>query len=138
MMQELGAEKVFVDKASGKNVNRPQLNEMLAFARQGDTIVVESISRFARNTKDLLELMEKLTAKGVGFISKKEAIDTGTPTGKFMLTVFAAVAELEREYILQRQRRALPWQSRPASTRAASPSTGPGCSLCWGNTIRDY
>ena len=104
MMQELGAEKVFVDKASGKNVNRPRLNEMLAFARQGDTIVVESISRFARNTKDLLELMEKLTAKGVGFISKKEAIDTGTPTGKFMLTVFAAVAELEREYILQRQR----------------------------------
>ena len=104
LMQELGAEKVFVDKASGKNVNRPQLNEMLAFARQGDTIVVESISRFARNTKDLLELMEKLTAKGVGFISKKEAIDTGTPTGKFMLTVFAAVAELEREYILQRQR----------------------------------
>ena len=103
-MQELGAEKVFVDKASGKNVNRPQLNEMLAFARQDDTIVVESISRFARNTKDLLELMEKLTAKGVGFISKKEAIDTGTPTGKFMLTVFAAVAELEREYILQRQR----------------------------------
>lgn len=103
-MQELGAEKVFVDKASGKNVNRPQLNEMLPFARQGDTIVVESISRFARNTKDLLELMEKLTAKGVGFISKKEAIDTGTPTGKFMLTVFAAVAELEREYILQRQR----------------------------------
>ena len=70
LMQELGAEKVFVDKASGKNVNRPQLNEMLAFARQGDTIVVESISRFARNTKDLLELMEKLTAKGVGFISK--------------------------------------------------------------------
>ena len=68
LMQELGAEKVFVDKASGKNVNRPQLNEMLAFARQGDTIVVESISRFARNTKDLLELMEKLTAKGVGFI----------------------------------------------------------------------
>ena len=58
LMQELGAEKVFVDKASGKNVNRPQLNEMLAFARQGDTIVVESISRFARNTKDLLELME--------------------------------------------------------------------------------
>ncbi len=62
LMQELGAEKVFVDKASGKNVNRPQLNEMLAFARQGDTIVVESISRFARNTKDLLELKEKLNA----------------------------------------------------------------------------
>ena len=69
-----------------------------------DVIVVESISRFARNTKDLLELMEKLREKGVAFISKKEAIDTATPTGKFMLTVFAAVAELEREAILQRQK----------------------------------
>lgn len=104
LMRDLGVEKVFVDRASGKNTDRPELNRMLAFARQDDTIVVESISRFARNTRDLLELMEKLTEKGIGFISKKEAIDTGTPTGKFMLTVFGAVAELEREYILQRQR----------------------------------
>ena len=66
--------------------------------------IVESISRFARNTKDLLELVEQLTAKGVEFISQKESIDTSTPTGKFMLTIFGAVAELEREYILQRQR----------------------------------
>ena len=66
-------------------------------------VLVESISRFARNTKDLLELVEQLTAKGVEFISQKEAIDTTTPTGKFMLTIFGAVAELEREYILQRQ-----------------------------------
>ena len=66
-------------------------------------MIVESISRFARNTRDLLELVEKLTAKGVEFVSKKEAIDTSTPTGKFMLTIFGAVAELEREYILQRQ-----------------------------------
>lgn len=104
LMRELGVEKVYLDKASGKNANRPQLQEMLAFARRGDTIVVESISRFARNTRDLLELMEQLSAKGIGFVSKKEAIDTTTPTGKFMLTVFAAVAELEREYLLQRQR----------------------------------
>jgi len=74
------------------------------YVRKGDTVIVESISRFARNTKDLLELVEYLTAKGVDFVSKKEAIDTTTPTGKFMLTIFAAVAELEREYILQRQR----------------------------------
>ena len=67
-------------------------------------VLVESISRFARNTKDLLELVEHLTAKGVEFISQKESIDTSTPTGKFMLTIFGAVAELEREYILQRQR----------------------------------
>ncbi len=73
LMQELGAEKVFVDKASGKNVNRPQLNEMLAFARQGDTIVVEASAALPGTQKDLLELMEKLTAKGVGFISKKKS-----------------------------------------------------------------
>jgi len=103
LMQELGVEKVFIDRLSGKNTDRPELKKMMAFVRQGDTVVVESISRFARNTKDLLELVEQLTAKGVGFVSKKEAIDTTTPTGKFMLTIFGAVAELEREYILQRQ-----------------------------------
>lgn len=74
------------------------------FVREGDVVIVESISRFARNTKDLLELVDQLTEKQVEFISKKEAIDTTTPTGKFMLTVFGAVAELEREYILQRQK----------------------------------
>lgn len=103
LMRELGVEMVFIDRMSGKNTDRPELKKMMAFVRQGDTVVVESISRFARNTRDLLELVEKLTTKGVEFISKKEAIDTTTPTGKFMLTIFGAVAELEREYILQRQ-----------------------------------
>lgn len=103
LMQELGVEKIFIDRMSGKNADRPQLKEMLTFVRSGDTVVVESISRFARNTKDLLELVEQLTCKGVEFVSKKEAIDTTTPSGKFMLTIFGAVAELEREYILQRQ-----------------------------------
>ena len=77
---------------------------MLHYVRKGDTVIVELISRFARNTKDLLELVEQLTAKEVELISQKESIDTSTPAGKFMLTIFAAVAELEREYILQRQR----------------------------------
>ena len=97
LMQELGVEKVFLDRMSGKNADRPQLKKMLSFVRQGDTVIVESISRFARNTRDLLDLVEQLSAKD------KEQIDTTTPTGKFMLTVFGAVAELEREYILQRQ-----------------------------------
>ncbi len=103
-METLGVEQIYIDKMSGKNSERPQLKEMMSYVRRGDTVIVESISRFARNTKELLELVEQLTAKGVEFVSKKEAIDTTTPTGKFMLTVFAAVAELEREYILQRQR----------------------------------
>lgn len=104
LMRELGVDEVYIDRMSGKNANRPELQRMMEYVRRGDTVIVESISRFARNTRDLLELVERLTAKGVEFISKKEAIDTTTPTGKFMLTIFGAVAELEREYILQRQR----------------------------------
>ena len=104
LMQELGAEQIFIDRMSGKSMDRPELKRLMAFVRTGDCVIVESISRFARNTRDLLELIEQLQQKEVQFVSKKEAIDTTTPTGKFMLTVFGAVAELEREYILQRQR----------------------------------
>lgn len=118
MLRELGVDELFVDRASGKNADRPELNRMMNFVRRGDTVIVESISRFARNTRDLLDLVEQLTAKQVEFVSRKEAIDTTTPTGKFMLTVFAAVAELEREYILQRQR-ALPLPNSRESTAAA-------------------
>lgn len=103
LMQELGVDEVYIDRLSGKNTDRPELKKMMDYVRKGDTVIVESISRFARNTRDLLELIEKLSEKGVKFVSRKEAIDTTTPTGKFMLTVFGAVAELEREYILQRQ-----------------------------------
>lgn len=104
LMKELEVDNVFIDRMSGKNTNRPELQKMMNFVREGDTVIVESISRFARNTRDLLDLVEKLSEKNVEFVSKKEAIDTTTPTGKFMLTIFGAVAELEREYILQRQR----------------------------------
>ena len=104
MAEEQNAEKVFVDKASGKNTNRAAFKEMMAFVRAGDTVVVESISRIARNTRDLLFIVSELTEKGVEFVSLKENIDTTTPQGRFMLTVFGALAELERENILERQR----------------------------------
>jgi len=96
-------ERVYSEKLSGKNTKRPALQTLMDTVKKGDTIVVESISRFARNTKDLLGLVEKLTAKGVEFVSLKEHIDTTTPTGRFMLTIFAAVSELERECTLLRQ-----------------------------------
>lgn len=104
MMAELGVSELYIDKASGKDTQRPELQKMMEYVRKGDTVIVESISRFARNTHDLLGLIDQLTAKGVEFVSRKEAIDTTTPSGKFMLTIFGAVAELERDYILQRQR----------------------------------
>ena len=105
LMKELGVEKVYIEKASGKSRDgRPELKAMMDFVRAGDTVIVESISRFARSTHDLLALVEQLKEKGVEFISMKEQMDTTTPNGKFMLTVFAAMAELEREQILQRQK----------------------------------
>lgn len=104
MMEAQKVEKIFLDKASGKNTDREQYKAMMAFIREGDTVIVESISRIARNTKDLLTIISNLTERNVEFVSLKENIDTTTPHGRFMLTVFGALAELERESILERQR----------------------------------
>lgn len=96
--------KVFIDKMSGKNTNRPELQAMLNYVREGDVVVVSDFSRLARSTRDMLQIVQELTDKGVGLISLKESINTDTPQGRFVLTIFAALAELERETILQRQR----------------------------------
>ena len=125
LMEALGVDEVYIDRMSGKNTNRPELQKMMEYVRKGDTVIVESISRFARNTRDLLELVEQLTAKGVEFVSKKEAIDTTTPTGKFMLTVFGAVAELEREYTLQRQREGIAIAKEQGKYKGRKPIVAP-------------
>ena len=104
IMESLGVKKIYIDIMSGKNSSRPELQRMLSEIQEGDTLIVESISRFARNTKDLLNLIEQLEENGVKFLSQKENIDTSTATGKFMLTIFGAVAQLERDYLLQRQK----------------------------------
>ena len=104
MMEEQKAEKLFIDKASGKNTDRKAFKEMMAFVRAGDMVIVESISRIARNTRDLLSIVSELTEKRVEFVSLKENIDTTPPQGRFMLTVFGALSVLERENILERQR----------------------------------
>lgn len=103
LMGEWGVEKIFIDMCSGKDMNRPQLKAMLDFMREGDMVVVESFSRLARNTKDLLDITDTMTAKGVEFMSQKEAIDTKTPAGKAMLTILGAISQLERDYIRERQ-----------------------------------
>jgi len=102
-LKDFGCTKLFADKISGKDKNRPELRRMLDYIREDDTVVVESISRLARSTRDLLDIVDIFNDKRVSFVSLKEQIDTNTPQGKFVLTIFAALSELERDYIRQRQ-----------------------------------
>jgi DNA invertase Pin-like site-specific DNA recombinase len=104
LLKNKQVEKMFIEKVSGKNTNREQLKNMLNYVREGDTVIVESYSRLARSTKDLLNIVDKLESKGVNFISLKENIDTKTPQGKLIFTIFAGLAQFEREQTLQRQK----------------------------------
>ena len=103
-MKGFGIDKYFIEKKSGKNADRPQLQAMLEFVREGDTVYIHSLDRLARSTQDLLNIVEQLQAKGVELHSDKEAIDSNTPTGKLMLTMIAAINQFERENLLERQR----------------------------------
>jgi len=103
-MQRYSIEKWFTEKVSAKDTNRPKLQELLEFAREGDIIHIHDFSRLARSTKDLLEIVELLHRKGVTLVSNKENIDTSTPTGKLMLTMIGAINEFERTNLLERQR----------------------------------
>ena len=103
-MEKHNIEKWYIEKVSGKDTNRPKLNEMLDFVRDGDTVYIHDFSRLARSTKDLLEIIERLNSKNVNLVSNKENLDTNTPTGKLMLTVIGAINEFERTNMLERQR----------------------------------
>ncbi len=97
-------EKQYIEKLSGATADRPQLKEMLEFVREGDTVIVTEISRLARSAKDLLDIVNKLKENKIQFVSLKENIDTDTDTGKFLLTIFGAIAELERDTLKARQK----------------------------------
>lgn len=96
-------DKWFEEKVSAKDTNRPQLQAMLEFAREGDTIYIHDFSRLARSTTDLLQIVEQLNSKGINLVSNKEAIDSSTPTGKLMLTMIGAINEFERTNLKERQ-----------------------------------
>ena len=103
-MKSKGIERYFTEKASAKDTNRPELQAMLDFVREGDVVYIHDFSRLARSTKDLLDIIEQLQAKGVNLVSNKESIDTSTPQGKLMVTMLGAIYEFERANLLERQR----------------------------------
>ena len=128
LKEKANVERIYKDKLSGKNTERPQLRAMIDFAREGDTIYVSEFSRLARSTKDLLDIIQDLREKGVQVISLKENFDTSTPAGELAMTVFAAIATFERKIMLQRQAEGIAIARLRASTRAGrkrkNPPTG--------------
>lgn len=103
-LKNYGIEKYFEEKVSGSTINRPKLKEMMEWARAGDTVYIDEFSRLARNTRDLLDIVETLTQRGVQVISHKEKVDFSTPQGKLFLTLIASLAEFELELRKERQR----------------------------------
>ncbi len=110
-------DKWFEEKVSGKDTNREKLQAMLEYCREGDTIYVHDFSRLARSTKDLLEIVELLQKKGVHLVSNKENLNTSTPSGVLMLTMIGAIAQFERENILERQREGIAIAKREGKYR---------------------
>lgn len=96
-------DKWYIDKCSGKDTNRPQLQELLSFVRSGDVVIVHEFSRLARNTQDLLNLVKEFKERNITLISNKDNIDTSSAIGEFMLTVIGAINQLERQQIKERQ-----------------------------------
>lgn len=102
-LKQYDIERWYKEKVSAKDTDRPKLQEMLSFVREGDTIYIHSFDRLARNTIDLLTIIEELKEKNVKLVSIKDNIDFNSNTGKFMLTILGAVAELERSILKERQ-----------------------------------
>lgn len=117
-LEKYNIEKWFIEKISGKDANRPKLQEMLDFVREGDVIYVHDLSRMARSTFDLLKISKLLQEKGANLVSNKESVDTTTPAGKLMFTMVGAIAEFERDVILERQREGIAWPKKRENTKA--------------------
>ena len=106
-LKAVGCEKVFVEKASGAQRERPEMKAALDYMRTGDTLVVWKLDRLARSMKQLIETVEMLEGQGIGFRSLTEAIDTTTAGGKLVFHIFGALAEFERSIIRERTRAGL-------------------------------
>nr|WP_325223714.1 recombinase family protein [uncultured Oscillibacter sp.] len=120
-----GIDKWFIEKASGKNTDRPEFQKMLDWVREGDTIYIHDLSRIARSTKDLLDLLDVLREKGVALVSGKESIDTSTATGKLLVTMVAAINEFERANLLERQKEGIAIAKREGKYKGRKAVTVP-------------
>lgn len=120
-LEKLGVEKIYIEKKSGKNLDRPELQEMLDFIREGDTVYVHDLSRISRSLTDLLSLVELLQKKKVHFISNKESVDTTTPTGRLFLSIVGAINEFERTNLLERQREGIAIAKRGGKYKGRKP-----------------
>ena len=107
MLEKYGVDFIYNEKMTGTKRNRPELEKLLERLTEGDTVVVESLSRLGRSTKDLIWLMETFNTKGVNLVSLKESIDTTTSTGKLLFTLMSALAQFERDVLADRTREGL-------------------------------
>lgn len=106
MLRSYGVDKIYTEKMTGTKRDRPELNQLLERMEAGDTVVIESLSRLGRSTKDLIELVELFEKRGVQLVSLKESIDTSTSTGKLLFTIMSALAQFERDVLADRTERA--------------------------------
>ena len=134
-LEKYGIERWYTEKISGKDANRPKLQEMLEYVREGDTVHIHDLSRLARSTADLLVIVDLLAKKGVHLVSNKENIDSSTPTGKLMLTMIGAINEFERTNILERTREGIAIAKREGVYKGRKPIEIPNG---WDDAIKSW
>lgn len=134
-LKNYNIDKTFIEKVSAKNTDRPQFQEMLEYAREGDTIYVTDFSRLSRSTRDLLGTLEFLLKKGVKVISLKENLDSSSPQGRLMITMIGAINQFEREILLERQREGIEIAKRKGKYRGRKRIEKPNN---WDTVIADY
>ena len=134
-LENYNIDKTFIEKVSAKNTDRPQFQEMLEYAREGDTIYVTDFSRRSRSTRDLLGTLEFLLKKGVKVISLKENLDSSSPQGRLMITMIGAINQFEREILLERQREGIEIAKRKGKYRGRKRIEKPNN---WDTVIADY
>lgn len=123
-LQKYGVDIIYNEKMTGTKRDRPELSKLLDRMTEGDTVVIESLSRLGRSTKDLIELTELFQSKGVHLVSLKESIDTSTSTGRLLFTLMSAIAQFERDVIADRTREGLR-SARARGRTGGRPKTNP-------------